>query len=166
MNEMNEKDKETYLRYFPLKFNVLFVSCFWLLQTAYLIFLSFNSLTSNEIILPTYMSVIRYIKCSLQCLAHRRSSVIPLPTSFHWLKFSPTKCIEMVRREGERTSGKAIEVRVVKRSECHRKSLAVYLCRWKNTKTGYHWLSTGRYKVTKRHHLIHWKGHEGKMGRR
>lgn len=113
--------------------------CFLFLTPTYRVlnFLSFNSLTSNEIVLPTYMPVIRYIKCSLQCLAHRRSSVTPLPTSLHWLKFSPTKCIETVRR-GEERSGKAIEVRVVKCSECHRKSLAVYLCRWKNTKTGYH----------------------------
>ena len=41
----------------------------------------------------------------------------------------------------------------------------MYLCRWKNIKTEYHWLSSRRFKVTKRHHVIHWKVNEGKMGR-
>lgn len=50
-------------------------------------FLSFNFLTNNEIILPTYMPIKRAFKMLRTVSGYRKNSVPTLTSYFHWMKF-------------------------------------------------------------------------------
>lgn len=85
----HEKDNETHLCYYKSR-SFLLLS-FWipvLAPTARVLnFLSFNFLTNNEIILPTYMPIKRAFKMLRTVSGYRKNSVPTLTSYFHWMKF-------------------------------------------------------------------------------
>ena len=85
----HKKDNETHLCYYKSR-SFLLLS-FWipiLAPTARVLnFLSFNFLTNNEIILPTYMPIKRAFKMLRTVSGYRKNSVPTLTSYFHWMKF-------------------------------------------------------------------------------
>lgn len=79
--------------------------------------------------------------------------------TFHSLIWSPTWKIKSRNRWGgkkkehQRRLGALVRASM-KSQGCHVKILAVYLSGW-NIKTEYHWLPSGRNRVTKRNQVIH-----------